>query len=162
MKIKETMFYLGKIYDLVYEDADDFSKLPRDKCNQAYGVCFCDGMVVLGFSRRMKEWSLIGGTIEADETFEAALAREIKEESNMKLIKSWPIGFQRIAKTSFYQLRYACIVEPYGPFKADPAATSYNGVDRITLIDPTEFNKYIKWGKVGDRLIGRALEKLIN
>ena len=55
------MVYLGKPYNLIYEDAADFSNLPRDKCTQVYGVCFYNGQVVLGFSRHMPAWNLIGG-----------------------------------------------------------------------------------------------------
>lgn len=160
MIIKETAIYLGKPYELIYKDADDFSKLPYEKCQQAYGICFYKGKVILGFSRRMNKWSLIGGTIEPNETFEDALSREIKEESNMKLLKSWPIGYQKVVDSNIYQLRYACLVEPYGPFIADPDATEDNGVDRIIAINPSEFNTYISWGKIGNRLIKRAAEAI--
>jgi 8-oxo-dGTP pyrophosphatase MutT (NUDIX family) len=152
MKINQTMNYLGQSYDLEYQDADDFSQLPVSQCTQVYGVCLYNGQVVLGFSRRMQQWSLIGGTIEPHEKFEATLIREVKEESNMKVIKYWPIGYQKFVKTGNYQLRYACLVEPYGPFIADPSATDH-------IIKPADFKKYIKWGKIGDRLIARALEK---
>jgi 8-oxo-dGTP pyrophosphatase MutT (NUDIX family) len=162
MQIKETVLYLGKKYPLIYVDSDDFSNLPKKYCTQAYGICFCDGKVVLGFSRRMQKWSLIGGTIEPGETPEQALTREIKEESNMKIIKYWPIGYQYVVGELKYQLRFACVVEPYGPFVQDPDASEDNGVDRITLIDPKDFKKYLGWGKIGDRLLERALEKVKN
>lgn len=157
MIIKETAIYLGKPYDLIYEDAEDFATLPYEKCQQAYGICFYKGMVILGFSRRMRKWSLIGGTIEPNENFEDALSREIKEETNMKLLKCWPIGYQKVVDTDIYQLRYACLVEPYGPFIADPDATEDNGVDRIIAINPRDFSKYVSWGKIGNRLIKRAI-----
>ena len=160
MRITEPIVYLGKSYDLTYEDADDFSKLPYDKCTQVYGVCFYNGQVVLGYSRHMQAWSLIGGTIEPGEKFEQTLSREIKEESNMKVLKYWPIGYQSFGEDDHYQLRYACLVEPYGPFVADPGAREGAGVDKIKLINPVDFKTYTKWGKVGDRLIERALEKI--
>lgn len=161
MQIKETMIYLGKPYNLVYQDCDDFSDLPREKCAQVYGVCFYKDKVVLGFSRRMQKWSLIGGTIEPNETIQETLKREIQEESNMKLLQFWPIGYQKlVGSDDGYQLRYACTVEPYGPFVEDPDAGEDNGVDRIILVEPKEFNKYIGWGKIGDRLIERSLKIL--
>jgi ADP-ribose pyrophosphatase YjhB (NUDIX family) len=158
MLINETMIYLGKKYPLIYEDRDDFSDLPLKKITQVYGVCFYDGMVVIGFSRKMKKWSLLGGTIEPGENIEDTLIREVKEESNMEVLKYRPIGFQKLIDDTNYQLRYACIVEPYGPFIADPDAGDGHGVDRIKLIDPKDFKKYIDWGKIGDRMIERATE----
>jgi len=158
MQINETMVYLGKKYPLHYEDKDDFSDLPHEKCTQVYGICFYKSKVVLGFSRKMQKWSLLGGTIEPNEKFVDALTREVQEESNMKVIKYWPIGFQKLTNDTNYQLRYACTVEPYGPFVADPDAGEGHGVDRITLIDPQDFKKYLNWGNIGDRLIERALE----
>lgn len=158
MKIKSTVEYLGKSYQLIYQDTDDFSQLPYKDCKQAYGVCFYKNKIVLGFSRRMQKWSLVGGTIEHNETLEQALKREIQEESNMRILKCWPIGYQTEVGKSNYQLRYACVVEPYGPFRADPDAGEHYGVDRITLVKPEDFNKYINWGKIGERLLERALE----
>lgn len=158
MRINETMVYLGKKYPLIYEDKDDFNDLPYEKCTQVYGVCFCDGKVVLGFSRKMQKWSLLGGNIEPNEKVEDTLKREVQEESNMKVLKCWPIGYQKLADDSKYQLRYACLVEPFGPFVTDPDASDGHGVDRITLIDPKDFKKYIDWGKIGNRLIKRAIE----
>lgn len=158
MQIKETMLYLGKKYPLIYKDSDDFSNLPLKDCIQVYGVCFYKGKIVLGFSRKMQKWSLIGGSVEPGEDLQSALAREIKEESNMQLIKCWPIGYQHEPGKHKYQLRYACIVKPYGPFIEDPDAGEDHGVDRITLIDPKDFKKNINWGKIGDRLLERALQ----
>jgi 8-oxo-dGTP pyrophosphatase MutT (NUDIX family) len=159
VKIKGSFVHLGKTIDIVYEDVDSFANLPYEKVRQVYGVCFCNGKIVLGFSRHMKKWNLIGGTIDQGETLEQALAREIREESNMKLLKFWPIGYQReVTKDDNYQLRYACLVEPYGPFIADPAAGENHGIDRIILINPKDFTEYLDWGKIGDRLITRALE----
>jgi 8-oxo-dGTP pyrophosphatase MutT (NUDIX family) len=158
MRIEDTMIYLGKPYHLIYEDMDDFSSFPYEKCTQVYGICFCDGKVVIGFSKRMQKWSLIGGTIGESETFEETLKREVQEESNMKVLRSWLVGYQKLNDETQYQLRYVCIVEPYGPFISDPDAGDGYGVDRVKLIDPKNFKKYLDWGKVGNRLIERALE----
>jgi len=158
MRINETMIYLGKKYPLIYEDKDDFKDLPYEKCTQVYGVCFYKDKVVLGFSRTMKKWSLLGGTIEPGEKIEDTLLREVKEESNMEVLKYWPIGYQKLTDDSNYQLRYACVVVPYGPFVSDPDASDDHGVDRITLINPKDFKKFIDWGKIGDRLIKRAIK----
>lgn len=154
MKIKDSFTYLGKKIDLVYKDADSFDGLPYEKCKQVYGVCFCDSKMVIGFGGHKKDWGLIGGTIEPGEKFEDTLVREIQEESNMNVEKSWPIGYQYIVNEDIYQLRYACIVKPLGKFVSDPAG----GVTEIKLIDPVDYKKYFDWGKTGNRIISRALE----
>lgn len=134
--------------------------LPYDKCKQVYGVCFYGNKIVVGFSRKMKKWSLIGGTIEPGELFTQTLRREVQEESNMKVIKSWPIGYQKVVEEDIYQLRYACVVEPYGEFISDPDATENNGVDKIKLVGINEFISYVKWGQIGEQMLKRSIEKL--
>ena len=154
MQIKESFTYLGKNIEVAYEDADSFDDLPYDKCRQVYGVCFCNDKLVIGFGGRKNNWGLIGGTIEPGEKFEETLKRETQEESNMQVIKYWPIGYQYSINEDIYQLRYACIVESLGEFTGDPA----KGIKEIKLINPADYRQYFDWGKIGDRLISRALE----
>ena len=166
MIIRETMEFDGKIYDRVYEDADSFDHLDASKCRQVYGVCFCEGKIVLGYRGKKDTWGIIGGTIEEGETFTQTLNREIKEEANMEIIKELPLGYMTIREQGndvvFYQLRYACLVRPFGPFISDPDGS----ITKIALIEAKDYKQYFDWAKVGDRLIERALElyehKLIN
>lgn len=148
----------GVDYIVEYHDVDDFNSLDKSKCTQTYGVCFYGDKMVIGFGGKKKDWGLIGGTIEPGETFEETLHREIQEESNMKILKSTPIGYQKVTDTRdgsvIYQLRYACVVEPFGLFVSDPAG----GVTEIKLIDPKDVKRYFDWGKIGERIIGRALD----
>jgi hypothetical protein len=76
----------------------------------------------------------------------------------MRILNSTPIGYQevQIDDKIIYQLRYACIVEPYGEFISDPAGS----VTKIKLIDPKDYKQYFDWGKIGERIIERALEIL--
>ena len=149
---------------LEYSDADAFDSLDPKLCRQSYGICFCDGKlaVVLGyFGGKEREWGFPGGRIEPGETFEDALRREVKEESNMEVLSLLPIGFQKASKqgqdTFSYQLRYVCKVKPYGEFVADPAGGI---IIAVKLIDPADYRKYVNWGKIGDRSVERALELL--
>ena len=148
----------GVDYILEYLDADSFYHLDYALCRQVYGICFCDEKMVIGYGGQKHDWGLIGGTIEKGETFEQTLKREIQEESNMEVLKSLPIGYQKVTDTrdgSFvYQLRYVCTARPFGPFVSDPAG----GVTEIKLIEPKNYKKYFDWGKIGERMIERALE----
>ena len=159
MKITENYIGNSKVkYIFEYEDVDSFADLDSDKCRQAYGVCFCDNRLVIGYGGKKQDWGLIGGTIEAGETFEQTLKREIQEESNMEVLKASPIGYQKVIDTRddsyIYQLRYSCLVKPHGPFVLDPAGS----VTEIKLIDSSEYKQYFDWGKIGERIIERALE----
>lgn len=153
--------YKGKSgieYIFEYSDTDSFDDLDRSKCKQVYGVCFYDDKMVIGYGGKKKDWGLIGGTIEEGETFEKTLKREIEEESNMEVLKCLPVGYQKMIdakdKSFVYQLRYVCTVRPLGPFVLDPAG----GITEIKLIDPKDYKQYFDWGKIGERIINRAIE----
>lgn len=160
MKIVEPHKSKDKTTDYIfeYQDADSFDDLEYEKCRQTYGVCFCEGLLVIGYGGQKKDWGLIGGTIEKAETFEQTLRREIQEESNMKILSFMPIGYQKVInlkdQSFIYQLRYACIVEPIGKFESDPAGA----ISEIKLIDPKEYKKYFDWGQIGERIIARGTQ----
>lgn len=146
----------GTVSEVTYEDADSFDSLEFDKIKQAYAVCFFNGKMVIVFHGKRKDWTLVGGSIEPGESLEDCLKREIQEESNMKVIDFKPIGYQMI-KTGdnvIYQLRYMCIVEPYGEFISDPAEK----ITEIKAIEPESYKQYFDWGEIGDRIVTRALE----
>ncbi|MDD5711052.1 MAG: NUDIX domain-containing protein [Candidatus Colwellbacteria bacterium] len=149
----------GVEYLLEYVDADSFDNLNPALCTQVYGICFYGEQMVIGYGGQKENWGLIGGTIEKGETFEQTLKREIQEESNMEVLSFAPIGYQKVTvkgeQSSIYQLRYACIIQPYGPFVADPDGGS---IQEIKLIDPANFKRYFDWGEIGERIITRALE----
>lgn len=147
----------GKIYKLEYHDADSFDDLPTDRLKQIYGVCFYRDKFVIGFRGKKKTWGLIGGSIEKGETLEQTFSREIQEESNMRVLKWIPLGYQKVIppeEKEFYQLRVACTVEPIGDFASDPDGS----ITKIKLVNPAEYKKYFYWGKIGDRIIERAVE----
>ena len=154
------MDHNGVEYIFEYSDADSFDGLEKDKCRQTYGVCFCDGKIVFGYSGGRKEYGLIGGTIEEGESFEQTLRREIEEESNMQVLSFLPIGYQKVIDTRdqsyVYQLRYVCVVKPYGPFKED----IMGDIIEIKLVEPKDYKEYLRWGEIGNRIIERAIELL--
>lgn len=153
--IESSMTVVGKTSKVIYHDTDSFENVDPSKTTQAYGVCFCDDNLVIGFGGKKHNWGLVGGTIEKGETFEETLKREIIEESNMEVLEFFPIGYQEVFDDNRYkiQLRYVCKVKPIGDFIKDPAGS----VTKIKLIDPKDYKKYFNWGEVGERIIQRAL-----
>lgn len=157
MEIEDDIAYDGKSFHIVYGDADSFDDLPKELVTQHYGVCFYGDKIVVGWQPKGERWSLLGGKIEPGETFDEALVREVREESNMRVLEHRPIGYQKVIKLDgsfIYQIRSKCIVEPIGEFVSDPAG----GVTEIKLIDVSEWDEYIDWGDVGRRILERSLE----
>ncbi|MFA5987200.1 MAG: NUDIX domain-containing protein [Candidatus Paceibacterota bacterium] len=151
MEIKSQYEHRGKIYKATYIDG----------CPSRGGVhsyCFYNDKLVLVSHKKDNNWTPPGGGIEKGETYEEAAIREIKEESNMKVVKMKCIGYIDVEVQGEdkreRQYRMCCIVEPYGDFESDPD----NDIFAIKLIDPKEYKEYIKWGEIGDYLMKRALE----
>lgn len=150
------MVWRGNKQKLIWHDVDSFDDLPREKLQQAYGVCFYGDKLLISRGDFGK-WNIVGGHIEKGETPEEALVREIIEESNMRVLKQVPIGYQELFNqdgTTDFQLRSFCLVESIGKFEKDPAGS----VTEIKLIDPRDYKKYFDWGIIGDRIIERATE----
>lgn len=157
MELHDDVLYDGQRIQITYRDADSFTDLPAGQVRQHYGVCFCGGKVVLCFHPNKADgWALPGGKPEPGESFEETLAREVQEESNMRILRHRPIGYQVVTGgdgKTVVQLRSFCVVEPIGPFVKDPAGA----VTKIELVAPEEVNKYLKWGAIGDRVVERAV-----
>lgn len=157
MIIHRELDWEGKKIQLEYHDVDSFDDLPRKQCTQSYGVCFLGDKFVIGLRGRKGEWGIIGGSIEEGETLEEALAREVREESNMRVLRAAPIGYQKVTAPSGkigYQLRFCALVEPIGPFVSDPAGS----ITEMKLVSPDEYKEYFDWGEIGERIIRRAVE----
>lgn len=153
--------YTGKAggkYIFEYFETDSFAHLPFDECKQCYGIAFHGNKIVIVNDSTKNTYGPVGGSVEKDENPDDTLKREIQEESNMKVLSYVPIGYQRVVDTRgiqepYYQLRYFCIVEPYGPFVSDIAGK----VTEVLEIDPSEYKKYFDWGAIGDRIMEKAL-----
>lgn len=157
MRIEEDYVANGKKYHVIYSDADSFEHLPQEKITQHYGVCFYGEKIVVCWHGEKKEWTLPGGKVEAGESLEQTLLREVAEETNMSVISSTPIGYQEVFRedgTSVIQLRSVCVVEPMGEFVADKDGS----ITKIKCIDAKEWSEYVHWGDVGKRILERALE----
>lgn len=84
------------------------------------------------------------------------MAREVREETNMKVLYQEIIGYQDVyePEKTIRQTRSFCVVEPYGEFVADPDGD----ITKIELIDPLDYKKYFDWSAIGDRIMQRAIE----
>lgn len=150
----------GRKYMFEYFENDSFDHLPQDECKQVMGFAFHkDKMILVNNVLRPDRFIPLGGSVEEGEKTDDAIIREIKEESNMKVLNFEPIGYQKVtcedgADKPFYQLRYFCIVEPYGPFEGDPDGD----VTEVLEIDPQDYKKYFDWGEIGDKIMAKVLK----
>jgi 8-oxo-dGTP diphosphatase len=157
MQIKSQLEHKGKTYNFTYNDGVPDVETDPGMLDGVHSFCFFnDKLVIVGHGN--DEWTPPGGGIEKGETYEEASIREIKEESNMKVLHQECIGYQDIETPGENrvqrQFRMFCIVEPYGDFESDPDGD----ISEIKLIDPINYKEYIKWGEIGDRLMERAME----
>ena len=141
--------------DIVYREENPLDDLDGKILQAVHAFCFCNGKLVIVYANEKGYWAPPGGGIELGETYEEAVIREVKEETNMKVLSQKFIGYQDIYEPDriIRQIRSVCIVKPYGPFVRDPD----EDVTEIKLIDPADYKKYFDWGIIGDRIMERAL-----
>ncbi len=142
-----------------YRDLDDLDEISNKKVHGVHAYCFCDCKLVLVYAEKKGTWTPAGGGLEAGESVEEAVIREVKEETNMKVLKQKIIGYHEAFEPNkiHVQTRSVCLVEPYGPFVSDP---DDGEITEIKLINPNDYKKYFDWGEVGDYIMQRALELL--
>jgi len=146
---------LNQKLNLIYREDDPLKDLDDKILQVVHAFCFCNGKLVVVYSAEKEYWAPPGGGIEQGETYEEAVIREVKEETNMKVLSQKFIGYQDIYELDrvVRQTRFVCIVEPYGPFVKDPDGD----VTEIKLVDLIDYKKYVDWDKVGERIMERAL-----
>lgn len=139
---------------IYYGDGNPTDNLEGIILSGSGGHCFCGDKLVIVKSGN--DWGFPGGGIEKEETWQEAVIREVKEESNMKVLHYELIGSQDfyMKKHTLRHVHSFCVVEPYGDFDTDPD----NDITEIKLIDPKDFKDYINWGEIGDRIMERAVE----
>jgi len=151
----------GATQAIQYEEMDNFDAI-RDLPVGAVGAfCFFKDKFVLVYAKSRDSWETPGGGCESGETFEESIIREIKEESNMKVLKLVPLGCDTYTNTKTaevnYVLRFAAKVEPYGPFVEDLADGE---ITEMKLIDPMDYKQYFDWKERGDAMIKKALDMI--
>ncbi len=147
----------GEMIDYVYREGSDPIEGLEGKILQAvHGFCFYGDKLVVVYAGDKGYWTFPGGGIEPGETWQEATVREVKEESNMKVLHQELIGYIDVYEKDriIRQTRSLCIVEPYGDFVSDPDVD----ITEIKLVDPKDYGQYVKWGEIGDHIVKRALE----
>lgn len=146
----------GQTFDVVYRDVDDVGVLDTKQVRGVHAYCFCGDELVVVYADKKGIWTPPGGGVEAGETVEAAVVREVLEETNMKVLAQCLIGYQDVDKPTgvYTQTRSVCLVEPLGSFVSDPDGE----VTEIALINPKDYKTYFDWGEIGDHIMVRALE----
>lgn len=159
MQITSTLTnHAGNTFPVVYRDVDSLAELGERKVSSVHAFCFYKDKMVVVFSERKGYWTPPGGAVEVGESVEGAVAREVTEETNMRVLSQRLIGYQDVFESTkvVTQTRHFCIVEPIGKFEKDPDGD----VTEIKLIDPADCKKYFDWKIVGDRIMERSLTLL--
>jgi ADP-ribose pyrophosphatase YjhB (NUDIX family) len=157
MEIKSTLTNRsGQTITVLYRDIDAESDLKDREIRSVHAYCFFGDKLVVVYSDKKGYWTPPGGGVEIGESASDAVIREVKEETNMKVLKQCFVGVQEITEPGriINQTRSVCIVEPYGPFVEDPDDRE---ITKIELIDPKDYKKYFDWREIGDHIMERAL-----
>jgi mutator protein MutT len=110
------------------------------------GVIVDDGRIVL-IKRRFEplagEWSLPGGTLEVGETLEAAVAREMEEETGLR-VKVGPLieVFDRIMRDEAGRVRFHFVLVDFLCWPVGGALAAASDVSEAALVDPAELGPY--------------------
>ncbi len=147
----------GKMIDYVFREGIDPTENLDGKILQAvHGFCFYGDKLVVVYANDKGYWTFPGGGIEQGETWQESTVREVKEESNMKVLYQELIGYIDVYEKDkiIRQIRSLCVVEPYGDFVSDPD----KDITEIKLVEQKNYGMYVKWGEVGDYIVKRALE----
>jgi ADP-ribose pyrophosphatase YjhB (NUDIX family) len=124
-------------------------------------VVVVDGRVVL-IRRRFEplkgQWSLPGGAVEIGETLEAAVAREIHEETGLE-VDVGPVVevFDRITRDPDQRVRYHYVLVDYLCFPMGGELQAGSDVDDAVLADPENLTSFKLTAKA-TAVIERALQ----
>lgn len=161
MEIKSTLTNKsGQILEVIYREDNPLNNLDGKVLQAVHAYCFYEDKMVIVYAESKGYWTPPGGGIESGESIEEAVIREVKEETNMKVLHQEFIGYQDIYQQDVCgndqivrQTRSFCKVEPFGDFVSDPDGD----ITEIKLIDPLDYKKYFNWGVIGDRVMERSL-----
>lgn len=145
----------GQTLKACYREGDPLQGVDQVVLQGVHAFCFNNDKLII-VKHPLSGWMPPGGRIEPGESYEEAVVREVKEETNMRVTHQALIGYQDIYEPDrvIRQTRSVCIVEPDGPF----VPSVEEEITEIKLIDPADYKNYFDWGEIGERLMERALE----
>jgi 8-oxo-dGTP diphosphatase len=124
-----------------------------------------DGKVVL-IKRRYEplqgQWSLPGGGVEIGETLEAAVAREMLEETGLEVVVGPVVEvFDRIMRDDDERVRYHYVLVDYLCWPIAGELRAGSDVDAAVFVDPADLKAYnltVKAAAVIERALQLARE----
>ena len=148
-------FEFGGHFDVEWYDVLSKDQIPDLPWHQVYIVGDYKGKVPIVIYPNSPD-NLPGGKTEPGETLEQTMVREVKEETNMRVLSWEPLGYQACIRRETGQVRHQfrayAKLEKIGEFVNDPGGN----IQGYKLIELAKINAYINYGVVGDRLIFNA------
>lgn len=147
----------GKYFKTEFFDIKDKKNIPILPWAQVYAIGNYRNKVPIVKYRESRD-NLPGGGIYVGESMDDALSREIKEELNMRVLSWTPLGYQKVSDevgNIGYQLRVYAKLEKIGDFVEDLDGS----VIGYELVKIEELNERIKYGDIGEWLVGKVMKK---
>lgn len=156
---EEVVVWQGKEYLTEYFADPDFNSISPITQVQALATLSSGDFVI--YQNKSGQYGLPGGSVEAGENLEQALAREIGEEIACKLVQSQPLLYLKITNPpgaefpTTYQVRYWAEVETLDQEVSDPAGKS---VKRL-VVSEKGMHELLGWGRKLELYIQAAKER---
>jgi len=141
--------------DVEWYDVLEKDDIPDLQWHQVYVVGNYQGKVPIVMYPDSKD-NLPGGGTEPGESLGQTTAREVEEETNMRVVSWEPLGYQICTRRETgevsNQFRVYAKLEKIGEFINDPGGN----ITGHKLVKLDKMNDYISYGAVGERLIASA------
>jgi ADP-ribose pyrophosphatase YjhB (NUDIX family) len=147
----------GQPAEALYRDIESKAGFEGKAIYGARAYCFHNDKLVI-VHEEAGHWGMPGGGMDEGEDIGSGIAREVREETNMKVIDMRFLGVieDKHPEGTKYHVWAVCTVEPFGSFESDPAGE----ISEIREIDPQEWPTYpgASSDAIRTRVYERALE----